>query len=273
MNGIFICFLILIFVTTLFSMNQLNKDYEENYIHLLDKFVIKNKKCSKSINGMVDAVYCICLPDRKQHMKKQFQKMNINSVIFIDAITPKDLSFFEYLAYSTTYNPGSDIYGKLTKLPVHLSYCLCMYHAMISKYKIIMIFEDDIEFDCSPSDLEKYVEAFYDEPTIDVLYLGYCHLNCKLPTKKINSQMVAISDKAFLLCKHAMIHRTLYFDHFFRTHKKLKGNSDHYFSRYYSHYGIHRAVLNKAVVFQNRYKFLSENDNFNQHLPTCKFNA
>lgn len=46
-------------------------------------------------NKIADQVYCICMPDRREYMKQQINKLGISCVLF-NAITPADLTPTDY---------------------------------------------------------------------------------------------------------------------------------------------------------------------------------
>lgn len=218
----------------------------------------------------LDAVYCIYMPERLEYIKTLFVKEKIENVIFVKAVVDSDLTEFDQAVFSNALNKNSILYGKPTKLAVHLSYLLCMYHALSSKYDTILILEDDVIFAKPWAEILNYIQEFMSHNVLDILYLGYCYLNCNAVVTPLDKNIVQLDNKTGILCKHAIVHRTRYFHHFFKIHEKLTQYSDHYFNQYYKKYGIHRGILKSPVIFQNRKELKSLNNNM-QKLSFCNF--
>jgi hypothetical protein len=219
----------------------------------------------------LDAIYCIVLPERKNYIMNVLKKNKVPNVIFVNACTVDDLSVFEYRTLSSTFTLSSGIYGRLTKLPVHISYLSCMKHAMDNKFETILILEDDVFFQKPFPVINQYVKEFLMHDHLDILYLGYCFLDCKTKFTQLSENILSLPEKTYIVCKHAMVHRTRYFDDFLKNHTVLHKNSDLYFLEYFKKNCIKRAFLKDSVIFQNREKIESRNGNNAKYLKVCKF--
>lgn len=230
------------------------------------------------MDGIIDQIYCICLDKRKEKMTEHFHDIGIfKYVLFMKPVIPADLSRDDYERFSETMNdPDSVLFYKLSKLPVHLSYLLVMRHAMQHRFKKILILEDDVQFEISLDTIKNYLKAFASMIFKDsaILYLGYCGLSCtsKYIEKTNEAKFYRLNDQQNIYCKHAIVHCTSYFNHFFETHPILSLTSDHTFNQYYKSNHIQRCITNYALITQDRNTFRSQNENFNA-LSTCTFKS
>ena len=91
----------------------------------------------------IDMVYAITMPERKEYITKQINKLGVTCTYF-NAITPNDLTTQDYNTLSSINNPRSDIFKKYTRLAVLLSFILCFMDSLEKGYNTIVVFEDDI---------------------------------------------------------------------------------------------------------------------------------
>lgn len=215
-------------------------------------------------------IYGICLPDRKKYLVKTLQKEGIENFLIFNAITPSNISNTQYEKLSFTFDEKSPLFKKPTKLAVHLSYLCCMYHAFLNNYEYIFIFEDDIFFQVPLKNMKDTIDEFLQNSEMQLLYLGYCFRDCHVPFKKKFNKIYQIQDSSSVLCTHAIIHNTNYFEHFFNYLKKMNIFGDKYFDEYYRKNKIKRTVVKKSLITQSHKKFNSKNGNINW-LSDCKF--
>ena len=235
----------------------------------LANFSEKTIEC-KTIEG-IDCIYCITVNGRKDYIKNIFLKYGLNEVNYVEACTPTSLSAYDYKKYSTTFEKNSAIFELVTKLPVHLSYLSCLYHAIKYQYKYVLIFEDDVYFEEPFEELKRTIEEFISQSKGDILYLGYCTLNCNTKVNILSDRLAELPSDARILCKHGMVHNTKYVNHLIDNHKKLNLKSDIYLNNYYRDKKLHRVIVRKPFVYQNRQILKSFNNNPSKLLSTCTF--
>ena len=146
-----------------------------------------------------------------------------------------------------------------------------MYHAWKHNFKYVLIFEDDLLFTEPVSELIRISHSFATQNVGDVLYLGYCHLDCNVEAQPIDEDMVMLPYNVPIRCKHAMIHKMDYVGDFLKNHGKLKQRSDVHFEKYYRQNKIKRVICRKPFIFQNRLDLKSHNENTSHHLTICDF--
>lgn len=270
--------LLIILLLTLFI---LFKSYtcKEEYSHgisfetILQDIVFTNIEniipCTQ-IKGL-DCIYCITVNGRKDYIREVFHKYGMVEVNFVEACTPTTLTAHDYEKYSTTMEKDSKIYNLLTKLPVHLSYLSCLYHAHTSDYKNVLIFEDDVYFEKPFTKLKEIIEEFLSKKSGDILYLGYCNLDCETKVVPIDKDMAKLPPDTRILCKHGMVHNTRYVEQLIDNHKKLDTKSDIYLNDFYCEMNIKRVIVRNPFIYQNRQLLKSFNDNPSKLLSTCSF--
>ena len=155
------------------------------------------------------------MKSRHSYAVQKLKYLNSAFKIF-SAITPKDLTKDDYIKYSATYNETNqqfnrwrNVYGKLTKLPVSISFFMCYFDAYLNDYKSIAVFEDDIMFNATVSDINT---AIFELTAADhqLLYLGYCHIQCEAARKKgrkLSNLLFKLHDRTRAVCNHALIWR------------------------------------------------------------------
>ena len=266
--------IILILVYLHYYHTEVAESFEpKSILHLLESICQSNigqvQPCQEIPS--VDCIYCIYMEDRYKYIQSRFNNYEVTNVTYVKACTPLDLTIHDYKTYSTTMDEKSPIYKLLTKFPVHISYLACMYHAWKQKFDYIMIFEDDILFTEPLSELIRISESFVKKNCGDVLYLGYCHLDCKANVEMIDDDLIMLPYDAPIRCKHAMIHKMSYVDNFLKQHGALGQRSDLYFEKYYQKNKIKRVICRRPFIFQNRQELKSHNENWSPHLKICDF--
>jgi hypothetical protein len=247
------------------------------YMSFLEKHlgrVHATKSLLSPLEG-IDQVYCICLEIRKKRMKNILSKYGwLSQTSFVTPFEHHDLDTAHYNAMSTTFaDPSSSIYFKQTKLPVHLSYLLVMYHALQHNFSTVYILEDDIAFTTSLTTLQKAVSEFLQfSPVKSVFFTGYCGLeNCQKAQHVDDTSLLYHIGNMNIYCKHAILHRTDYFRHFFQTLEKMFTGSDHMFNHYFKKNTIHRYIPATQLVAQIRddHDLPSMNENYGQIMTQC----
>jgi len=230
-----------------------------------------NFKYIKQKGGIgVDMTYCISMPNRISHAKKKMKELGGNYKLF-NAIRPDLLTTTDYATMSLTYFPGFMSFNKKTKLPVALSFFMCYYDALVNGYDTICIFEDDIDF---PSGVDKIKKSISEFKNIDheMLFMGYCHLNCHDGYSRVSEELIDVSG-THLVCNHALCIKRTFIE------KYLKGkplfyphHNDQVLSLFCARNRIGTVVPNVSLVNQKREEMGSQNGN-NRLMPdTCNFN-
>ena len=214
----------------------------------------------------VDMVYCIVMPQRKEYITEQINKLNVQCKYF-DAVKPFDLENSDYDYMSTINYPGSRIYNKFTRLPVLLSFVMCFIDSIINNYSTIIVFEDDIEIKVDLDTLNKSIDEF-NKSKYDIFYMGYCYLNCKQSPKQ-TEYLVDVPDKSIVCC-HAMCIKTHFLLDMIKYCFPMTRNSDELFRNYYIENLINVCVPKYAYFTQNRTSIQSLNESYDE-LKTCKF--
>lgn len=223
-------------------------------------------------------VYCVFLPERKNHVLKTLCDKGFHKCLYFQGLVPSDLSKDDYDILSTTNlfgPPISDcdlcshnhwhpcIYGKPCKFCVHVSYLMCLYHAIQhSELDYLLVFEDDIYFKGSDNDLRQTYNEFVSSG-FDVLYLGFGH--CKegyhLKPHETYRRLIPLPMNQSIICKHAIVYKKSYIEKVFWDFLPQTECSDVHFN--------HTNIINKArvcipktpFVFQDRRAFGSFNQN------------
>lgn len=260
-----VCFYVYTYRVESFEMNSL-----ETILSDLSLYNIPYGEQQQPI-PFVDCIYCITMDDRKGYIKDIFENYGLYNVKMVKACSPADLSSHDYEKYSDCLNPTSAIFNLMTKLPVHLSYLSCLYHALQNNYSTIIIFEDDIFFTQPISTLKDSILEFIKHDLEGILYLGYCHLKCDTNVNIVSDSIAKLPNDSYVLCKHGIVHNMNYVEKFFQHHGKLNLRSDIYFNNFYRDYKVPRYVVRKPFVFQNRENIKSHNENPQKLLSVCNF--
>ena len=230
-----------------------------------------NFKYIKQKGGIgVDMAYCISMPNRISHAKKKMKELGGNYKIF-NAIRPELLSAADYATMSLTYFPGFKSFNKKTKLPVALSFFMCYYDALINGYDTICIFEDDIDFPLGVDKIKKSISEF---KNIDheMLFLGYCHLNCDGDYSRVSEELIDVSGTQ-LVCNHALCIKRTFIEKYLKGKPLFYQNhNDQVLSMFCIRNGIGTTVPTVPLVNQKREEMGSQNGNNALFLNTCNFN-
>ena len=210
-------------------------------------------------------VYVIYVENRKDHITETLRPLTFPHVWFARAILPSDLTAEEYDTLSLTSDEASSIYNQPSKLAVHMSYMMCLYHAILQRYENVLLFEDDIYFACSVQQFTSVVNRFCQERIYDVCYLGYCLCReCEniVPDNSSNNiTFLSLPPRHFILCKHAIIYSVAYVRQIFNDLLPLTQPSDHVFNRTNIQHGGKVSIPSQALVFQDRKNIISLNGN------------
>jgi len=261
-----IVLLLVIVYLTKSNFGQIESPSQTVYQCFKNRFkLIKNQT---TLAG-VDMVYVISMPQRKEYITGQINKLGVSCTYF-DAVKPSDLTTSDYNRLSTVNVPGSRIYKKYTRLPLLLSFVMCFIDSLKKGYSTIVIFEDDMTINVTPDLLNESLLEFKKSPC-QVFYMGYCFLNCGQEFSKYKN-LVEISDRD-LLCCHAMCIKTSILPGLIEYCFPMVNNSDELFRDYYLLNQI-RVCVPKNVYFSQNRKSL---DSLNQSLEdpdlfnTCSF--
>ena len=186
------------------------------------------------------------MPQRFEYIVSQIDSLGVNCK-FLDAITPDDLSDKEYSSMSTINEPGSNIYNKRTRLPVLLSFIMCFIDAIVNGYDTIIIFEDDIVIDIDLKTLNATTLEFK-QSDADILYLGYCFLNCYQQT--FDSGYLKILSDPSILCGHALCLKTKKLPSLIDYCFPMKRPSDELFIEWYKNNNIKVCIPKKPYFNQ-----------------------
>lgn len=220
---------------------------------------------SSSSGDNVLGVYVICVPERQEHMKTLMRTLPVRTVWYMRGIMPNELTRDDYTTFSLTYNEGSHVFEKPTKLCVHLSYLLCLSHAMRHGYANTLIFEDDIYFSVPVKEVMRVLDIFTTTDIYDVCYLGYCL--CRECGDIVSSRSASpitflpLPQQHFILCKHAIVYKTAYVRRIFDALLPLTTMSDRLFNEVNVRFGGRVAIPSEPIVFQDRKSFTSLNGN------------
>ena len=219
----------------------------------------------------IDAVYVIAMPDRVKYIKEQIKKLKVSAVYF-NAITPKDLSLDDYNNLSKTNVEGYRIYGKLTRLPVLLSFLMCCMDALVKGYNTITIFEDDISILVDNKLINESTAEFNDNNELDVFYMGYCYLTQCDQNTNIYKNLVKLSNPD-LLCCHSMCVKTRIMPQLIDYCFPMTTNSDEMFRNFYLKNRTGVCVPKQVYFTQNREEVGSLNQSLddNELFATCTF--
>lgn len=217
----------------------------------------------------IDCIYVITMPQRRNYITEQFDKLGYE-VTYFDAIKPSDLANSDYDNLSTINNENSPIYGKITRLPVLLSFIMCFMDSLEKGYSTIMVFEDDIHIKVDQNTLVESINEF-NKSNNDIFYMGYCFLNCG---QLVNNYkyLVELTDPD-LLCCHSICVKTKILPGLIKHCFPMKNNSDEMFRDYYRLNKIKVCVPKQIYFSQNRNELDSLNESIEDPdlFKTCRF--
>ena len=188
---------------------------------------------------------------------------------YLDAIFPNDLTTDDYdtLSY-TNYFYCPVMYKKKTRLPVQLSFVMCLIDALKKGYKTITIFEDDIVIDVDPKVLDESLDEFK-HSDYDIFYMGYCRLACnqKFDTNK-HKYIVEVPNRR-ALCFHAVTLKTSYLAEMIEYMFPMSIQSDQAVRSYFSETQRGVCVPKFNYVYQDRETYPTQNENNTGMYETC----
>lgn len=152
--------------------------------------------------NMIDIVYCICLPTRKEYMMNFFNNYYslIPSLFWIEPIM-KDMIDIQELKDSNIIMNDCNL--NTGRIACHLSHLKCLDLFLNSNNQTCLIFEDDIAIDSTNEYvLEQLSNIMNNAPSdYNVINLGRCWDNCMFQ-EKINDIFVKSKRP---LCRHSYI--------------------------------------------------------------------
>lgn len=212
--------------------------------------------------------YCIYIPEREEYIRDLFIQFNQQNICFFRGFEPSQLSEETYSLLSGINLFFNKMYKQKSKLCVHLSYMMCIYHAIKNNHEYICIFEDDIYF-TEPYEQLYRVYMDFVKLDYDVCFLGYCY--CKKCNKILDtsSRLTLLPSKQQVLCKHAMIYKVSYLKKIWYDLLPLYNHSDRVFLKSHHKWNAKLSIVNKPFIFQDRKKFQSRNNNHGKGSLFC----
>ena len=240
------------------------KHIETLYTKFKNRFSNSNEG---ALPSSVDRVYCIYSDNRKDYIQNQFSRFNLN-VTYFKGIFPKDLTTYDYDTLSCTNTKHCNISDKKTRLPVQLSFVMCMMDAMKRGYKTIMIFEDDIDIKVDRNVLDKSLDEFQKSP-YEMFYMGYCKMSCfQAFDKKQHEYIVEVPNKS-LVCHHAIAMKTAKFKDILDYLFPMTEYKDQMFKKYLKDSKCGVCVPKISYFDQRRDLFKSVNGSTSFNHLTC----
>jgi hypothetical protein len=267
-----IFFIVIAVAIFLVLKNKVNFSSKINYFSYLENLYPKFKNNFEENNkytnlNNVDKVYCVVMPQRKDYMRDVFNKMGINYTFF-NAITPKNVTGYEYNQLSTTNVSGSKLYNHPTRLALQMSFTMCFMDAIKNGYSTIIIFEDDIVVN-NITTLAKSISDFKDSNFV-FFYMGYCWMNCK--QNFIKNNLIDVPDKK-LFCCHAICYKVKYLKDLIISMYPMDNNFDDNVDNFIKNNNYNVCISPTTFFDQNRSQLetLNEDDN-DGNLPNCNKN-
>ncbi len=233
---------------------------------LYERFQHKFTSVGTSRGREVDMIYCICMPDRLAYVTKKLESLG-QRYRLLDAIRPDDLTRDDYQSLSQTFKPSNKhLYRQMTKLCVCLSFFMCYYDAYRNGFDIVLILEDDIKYQVSSA---KIFEAIRQFKTTDgqIMFLGYCWTNCRLPFTQLTEHVWRASKEGKLLCNHALVCKKEFVTRYMERKDAVywRDRNDHTLSDWLVKTGTFKCVTTRAFITQNRAELGSNNENHDTH--------
>ena len=243
---------------------------EQRLDKLYDKFKDRFSNSNEgALPASVDRVYCIYSDKRKDYIQNQFTRFNLN-VTYFKGIFPDDLTLDDYKTLSCTEEGFCKIHKKTSRLPVQLSFVMCMMDAMNRGYKTIMVFEDDIVINVDMDTLNESLDEFKTSP-YEMFYMGYCGMKCDQEfDKEKNKYLVDVPNK-HLQCHHAIAMKTINFKSILDYIFPMLVTKDRQFFKYFQKNNTNVCVPKFSYFDQDRQTHGSMNEYTNIDLPTCDF--
>jgi hypothetical protein len=239
-------------------VSSLHERFEHKFEH--------HDNANHSLKGVVDKVYCISMPQRKEYIMNKMNELG-TSYTLLNAVTPDDLSQSDYEQLSDTYNPENQtIYNKMTKLPLQVSFTVCMLDALKNNYETFIIFEDDITIEKDVRTIKKGIEQFKNSK-YNLFYMGYCSIACSnWPIIPDKDELVEVN--SHINCAHAIVYKKSIVPKVLDTIYPM--------TTYYDDLLLpvpDKCVPNTVYFDQAREELGSLNEDLapNSQLPTCSF--
>ena len=162
------------------------------------------------MNSYFDQIVCICLPERKNHMRDTFNQWGLYNVTFFDAFQKKKYSH-QYFIDKKFLVPNYDEYLNLGRVCCHYSATRVYKKFLESSANNILIFEDDLKRDTfkSPRDFHTKMMPIIKTIPKDWDYLNFskCYDTCKqnkeidnpywnIPVRPLCRTAIALNKKA-----------------------------------------------------------------------------
>jgi hypothetical protein len=240
-------------------VSSLHERFKDRFEH--------HENSTNSLKGTVDKVYCISMPQRKEYITKKMNELG-TSYTLLNAVTPNDLKPLDYEQLSDMYNPENQcIYNRMTKLPLQVSFTVCMLDALKNNYETIIIFEDDITVEKDIETIKKGIEQFKNSK-YNLFYMGYCSDFCSgwaiVPDK---DELVEVN--SHINCAHAIVYKKSVLPKLLDTIYPMKNCYDNMLL-----VDAHDTCVPNTLYFDQAREELgsnNEDNNPNGKLPRCSF--
>ena len=265
----YIIIIAFIFLLILLLLYLRPEKYETVVSSLHERFEHKfeyHENKNNSLKGTVDKVYCISMPQRKEYITKKMDELG-TSYTLLNAVTPDDLTDEDYEQLSDTYNPENQLmYEKMTKLPLQVSFTVCMLDAVKNNYETIIIFEDDIIIEKDVATIKKGIEQFKNSK-YNLFYMGYGSHVCSGWTPVADrDELVEVN--SHIDCAHAIVYKKSVLPKVLDTIYPMKAYYDNLLLP------IPDKCVPNSIYFNQAKEYLgslNEDNDPNGKLPTCFF--
>ena len=239
---------------------------------VLDKYYLKFKNNFEKNNNfhdldVVDCIYCVVMPQRKEYMEKIFNTMKLNYTFF-NAITPSSISQDDYNVLSYTNDPKSKLYKHPTRLALQLSFTMCFMDAIKKGYTTIIIFEDDIIVKIDTHTIIDYISSFKSSD-FSFFYMGYCWMDCK--QKFSINKLIEVPDNQ-LFCTHSICYKVKYLQELIDFMYPMNDNYDNNIVNFIKQNKYKVCIPSTTFFDQNREDLGTLNDDDSKTLPNCNAN-
>ena len=239
-------------------------ELERLYQQFKDRFVSSDDGI---LPAEVEQVYCICSDQRKEYIQNQLMRFGLG-ITYFKGIFPEDLTLKEYNTLSCTNKNMCTIYKKNTKLPVQLSFVMCMMDAIKKGHKTIIIFEDDIIINVDRDTLNESLKEFA-ASSYEMFYMGYCMMSCNQEFDKTQYKYIVEVPDKHLVCHHAIAMKTTNFRKILDFLFPMMETKDRNFRTYFKKFGTQVCVPKFSYFDQERTIHGSMNENSTRMDQTC----
>jgi hypothetical protein len=210
------------------------------------------------------------MPKRKDYIMNKMKQLG-TSYTLMNAVTPDDLTHEDYEHLSDTYNPRNKLmYKKMTKLPLQVSFTMCMLDAIKNNYETIIIFEDDISIEKDIETIKKGIEEFK-LSDYNLFYMGYCTTECKYWLRDEDyEELVDVDVDSGINCAHAIVYKKSILPKVLDTIYPMDMYYDNLLEL------VPKKCVPASIYFdQDRKNMGSLNEDLkpNSKLPTCSFHT